>query len=49
MFAVLLPQNVSTCTVEITQYALKGQKLLAQGDALGNYDHQPIALKGQKL
>ena len=31
MFAVLLPQNVSTCTVEITQYALKGQKLLAQG------------------
>ena len=35
MFAVLLPQNVSTCTVEITQYALKGQKLLAQGSALG--------------
>ena len=31
MFAVLLPQNVSTCTVEITQYALKGQKLLTQG------------------
>ncbi len=31
MFAVFLPQNVSTCTVEITQYALKGQKLLAQG------------------
>ena len=35
MFAVLLPQNVSTCTVEITQHALKGQKLLAQGSALG--------------
>ena len=49
MFAVFLPQNVSTCTVEITQYALKGQKLLAQGDALGNYDRQPVALKGQKL
>ena len=30
MFAVFLPQNVSTCTVEITQYALKGQKLLAR-------------------
>jgi len=42
-------EKYSTCTVEITQYALKGQKLLAQGDALGNYDHQPIALKGQKL
>ena len=25
----------STCTVEITQYALKGQKPLAQGIALG--------------
>ena len=24
--------------VEITQYALKGQKLLAQGIALGNWD-----------
>ena len=39
----------STCTVEITQYALKGQKLLAQGIALGNYEHKPVALKGQKL
>ena len=25
----------STCTVEITQYALKGQKPLAQGNTLG--------------
>ena len=27
----------------------KGQKLLAQGIALGNYGHKPVALKGQKL
>ena len=33
-----------TCTVEITQYALKGQKLLAQGIALGNYERKPVAL-----
>ncbi|HRN20738.1 MAG TPA: hypothetical protein PLL13_05095 [Prevotella sp.] len=33
-----------TCTVEITQYALKGQKLLAQGIALGNYGRKPVAL-----
>ena len=39
----------SNCTVEITQYALKGQKLLAQGIALGNYGHKLVALKGQKL
>ena len=30
--------------VEITQYALKGQKLLAQGIALGNYKRNPVAL-----
>ena len=35
--------------VEIIQYALKGQKSLAQGIALGNYERQPVALKGQKL
>ena len=29
-------------------HALKGQKLLAQGIALGNYERQPVALKGQK-
>ena len=30
--------------VEITQYALKGQKLLAQGIALGIYGCKPVAL-----
>ena len=30
--------------VEITQYALKGQKLLAQGIALGNFGHKLVAL-----
>ena len=25
-------------------YALKGQKLLAQGNALGNYGRKPVAL-----
>ncbi|WOG04432.1 hypothetical protein RJT11_02575 [Segatella copri] len=25
-------------------YALKGQKLLAQGIALGNYERKPVAL-----
>ena len=34
---------------EITQYALKGQKLLAQGIALGIYGCKPVALYGQKL
>ena len=37
-------QIVTTCTVGITQHALKGQKLLAQGN--GRKQH---ALKGQKL
>ena len=26
------------------QHALKGPKLLAQGNALGNYGHKPVAL-----
>ncbi len=30
-----ISHNFPTCTVEITQHALKGQKLLAQGSALG--------------
>ena len=34
----------STCTIEITQYALKGQKLLAQGIALGYFGRKPVAL-----
>ena len=36
--------NVRPYTVEIIQYALKGQKLLAQGIALGNYERKPVAL-----
>ena len=32
--------------VEITQYALKGQKLLAQGSALGRYGRKVVALQG---
>jgi hypothetical protein len=40
--------TIFTCTLEIIQYALKGQKFLAQGIALGNYERQPVALKGQK-
>ena len=32
------------CMVEITQHALKGQKLLAQGSALGYIGSQPNAL-----
>ncbi len=31
------------------QHALKGQKPLAQGNALGNFGRKPVALKGQKL
>ena len=27
-----------------SQHALKGQKLLAQGNALGNYGSKPVAL-----
>ena len=37
-------KNNSTCMVEITQYALKGQKLLAQGSALGYYGRKVVAL-----
>ena len=31
------------------QHALKGQKLLAQGSALGYFGRKPVALEGQKL
>ena len=31
------------------QHALKGQKLLAQGRALGYHERKPVALYGQKL
>ena len=43
---------ILTCTVEITQYALKGQKLLAQGIALGIYGRKtcrPVRAKALKL
>ena len=43
-FTGLKIHNSSICMVEITQYALKGQKLIAQGIALGNYERKPIAL-----
>ena len=33
----------------IKQLALKGQKLLAQGSALGYFVRNLVALKGQKL
>ena len=36
--------NTPSCMVEITQHALKGQKLLAQGNALGINDIQTNAL-----
>ena len=41
--------TIFTCTLEIIQYALKGQKFLAQGIALGNYERQPVALKGKSV
>ena len=33
--------------VGITRHALKGQKLLAQGNALGYYVRKLVALKGR--
>ena len=47
-FTMIHVEIITTYAVEITQYALKGQKLLAQGIALGNHERQPVALKGQK-
>ena len=41
--------TIFTCSLEIIQYALKGQKFLAQGIALGNYERQPVALKGKSV
>ena len=31
-------------TPNMAPHALKGQKLLAQGNTLGNYGHKPVAL-----
>ena len=36
-------------SLSYTLHALKGQKLLAQGNTLGNDGRKPVALKGQKL
>ena len=41
--------TIFTCSLEIIQYALKGQKRIAQGIALGNYERQPVALKGKSV
>ena len=38
----------TNCTVENAQYALQGQKLLAQGIALGITMNDTNALQGQK-
>ena len=38
-----------SCTVEFTQHALKGQKLLAQGSALGINDIQLTPCKGKSF
>ena len=35
-------------TASFAPHALKGQKLLAQGSALGYHVRKPVALKGQK-
>ena len=36
-----VPRNSTPC---FAPHALKGQKLLAQGNALGNYGRKPVAL-----
>ena len=40
----VVEEIISTCTVGITLHALKGQKLLAQGNALGYYVRKLVAL-----
>ena len=47
-FTMIHVEIITPCAGDITQYALNGQKLLAQGDTLGDYGRQPVALKGQK-
>ena len=41
--------TIFTCTLEIIQYALKGQKLLAQGSALGIIAISKAPCKGDKF
>ena len=42
-------RNDPTCMVEITQYALKGQKLIAQGIALGIIAINKTPCKGKSF
>ena len=46
---IQIHHTYSILVTHVAQNALKGQKLLAQGIALGNYGHKLVALKGQKL
>ena len=41
--------NLSFCTIKITQHALKGQKLLAQGNALGIMSVSNAPCKGNSF
>ena len=41
--------NLSSCTIDITQHALKGQKLLAQGNALGIMSVSNAPCKGKSF
>ena len=41
--------NIDLHAMGFPSVALKGQKLLAQGNALGYHVRKPVALKGQKL
>ena len=41
--------NLSSCMVDITQHALKGQKLLAQGNALGIMSVSNAPCKGKSF
>ncbi|OXL44460.1 hypothetical protein CFT61_06005 [Segatella copri] len=46
---IQIHHTYSILVTHVSPHALKGQKLLAQGIALGNYGHKLVALKGQKL
>ena len=41
--------NLSSCMVDITQHALKGQKLLAQGNTLGIMSVSNAPCKGNSF
>ena len=46
---IVLCESFLNCTDEITQYALKGQKLLAQGTALGLLAVNKAPCKGKSF